>query len=119
MPTRFVVLVINNKPDEISEVLIRCLLTRQKMTDTLCGTKVIYKSQFQKIKESGLIEKLPDPFCDFTLILGAKLLGLRIVEVPVVYKKRIYDGTKIRRFKDGWKLLKICFKYSFNVVFKI
>lgn len=90
------------------------LITWQKMTDTLCGTKVIYKSQFRKIKESGLVEKLPDPFCDFTLILGAKLLGLRIVEVPVVYKKRIYDGTKIRRFRDGWKLLRICFKYVFS-----
>lgn len=92
------------------------LITQQKMTDTLCGTKVIYKSQFQKIKDGGLIEKLPDPFCDFTLILGAKKLGLKIVEAPVVYKKRIYDGTKIRRFRDGWKLLKICFKYVFSKV---
>ncbi len=91
------------------------LITQQNMTDTLCGTKVIYKSQFQKIKDSGLIEKLPDPFCDFTLILGAKRLGLKIIEVPVAYKKRIYDGTKIRRFRDGWKLLKICFKYSLYV----
>lgn len=91
------------------------LITRQKITDTLCGTKAIYKSQFQKIKDSGLIENLSDPFCDFTLILGAKKLGLKIVEAPVAYKKRIYDGTKIRRFRDGWKLLKICLKYSFNV----
>lgn len=91
------------------------LVTRQKMTDTLCGTKVIYKSQFQKIKDSGLIENLSDPFCDFNLILGAKKLGLKIVEVPIAYKKRIYDGTKIRRFRDGWKLLKICLKYLFNV----
>ncbi|MDO8496039.1 MAG: glycosyltransferase family 2 protein [bacterium] len=94
--------------------ILLSLITHQKMTDTLCGTKVIYKSQFQKIKDSGLIEKLADPFCDFTLILGAKLLGLRIIEVPVVYKKRIYDGTKIRRFRDGWKLLKICLKYSLH-----
>ncbi len=93
--------------------ILLSLITGQKMTDTLCGTKVIYKSQFQKIKGLGLIEKLPDPFCDFTLILGAKKLGLKVVEVPVVYKKRIYDGTKIRRFRDGWKLLKICFKYVF------
>ena len=90
------------------------LITRQKMTDTLCGTKVIWKSQFQKIKEAGLLENLPDPFCDFTLILGAKKLGLDIVEVPVSYKKRIYDGTKIRRFRDGWKLLKICLNYVFG-----
>lgn len=92
------------------------LITRQKMTDTLCGTKSIWMSQFKKIKASGLIEKLPDPFCDFTLILGAKKLGLKIIEVPVVYKKRIYDGTKIRRFRDGWKLLKICMAYVFGRV---
>lgn len=90
------------------------LITGQKMTDTLCGTKVVWKSKFEEIKEAGLIEKLEDPFCDFTLILGAKLLGLEIIEVPVFYKKRIYDGTKIRRFRDGWKLLKICFKYAFS-----
>lgn len=90
------------------------LLTHQKMTDTLCGTKVIWRFQFQKIKEAGLTESLPDPFCDFTLILGAKRLGLKIIEVPVFYKKRIYDGTKIRRFRDGWKLLKICFQYVFS-----
>lgn len=88
----------------------------QRMTDTLCGTKVIWRSQFQKIKEAGVVEKLPDPFCDFTLILGTKKLGLKIVEVPIVYKKRIYDGTKIRRFRDGWKLLKICVAYVFGRV---
>jgi len=96
--------------------ILLSVITRQKMTDTLCGTKVIWRSQFQKIKDSGLIEKLPDPFCDFTLILGAKKLGLKIVEIPVVYKKRIYDGTKIRRFRDGWKLLKICINYVFGRV---
>ena len=91
-------------------------LTRQKLTDTLCGTKVIYKNQFQKIKEAGLIRKLNDPFADFTLLLGAKKLGLKIIEVPIVYKKRIYDGTKIRRFRDGWKLLQICFQYVFSKI---
>lgn len=96
--------------------ILLSIITNQKMTDTLCGTKVMYKSQFKKIKDSGLIEKLSDPFCDFTLILGAKKLGLKIVEVPVAYKKRIYDGTKIRRFRDGWRLLKICFKYVFSKV---
>ena len=89
-------------------------ITRQKLTDTLCGTKAIYKDKFQKIKESGLLHELPDPFCDFTLILGAKKQGLKIVEVPIVYKKRIYGDTKIRRFRDGWKLLKICTKYLFR-----
>ncbi len=88
-------------------------ITGQKMTDTLCGTKCIWRSQFEKINDFGLIEKLSDPFCDFTLILGAKKLGLKTVEVPIIYKKRIYDGTKIRRFRDGWKLLKIAIRYLF------
>lgn len=90
--------------------ILLSVITGQKLTDTLCGTKVIYKEQFQKIRQMGLVEKLQDPFCDFTLILGAKKLGLEIVEVPIVYKRRIYDGTKIRRFRDGWKLLRICLK---------
>lgn len=93
--------------------LLMSFIVRSRLTDTLCGTKVIYRSQFDKIRKSGLIEKLKDPFCDFILLLGAKQLGLKIIEVPVFYKKRIYDKTKIRRFRDGWQLLKICCKYIF------
>jgi len=85
----------------------------QKLTDTLCGTKAILKSDYVKIKNMGLIDKLDDPFCDFTLLLGASRLGLKIVEVPIYYKRRIYDDTKIRRFKDGWKLLKIIVRHMF------
>ncbi len=90
------------------------LIVGQRMTDTLCGTKVIYKDQFRRLKESDFIEKLQDPFCDFTLILGAKKLGLKIVEIPISYQRRIYDTTKIRRFKHGLKLLKICVKHVFS-----
>ncbi|HEY4484372.1 MAG TPA: glycosyltransferase family 2 protein [Candidatus Paceibacterota bacterium] len=93
--------------------LLLSFVAGQKMSDTLCGTKGIYKSRFEAIKTAGLIEKLEDPFCDFTLLLGASYLGLNIVEVPIEYKKRIYGLTKIRRFKDGWRLLKIAIKYLF------
>ena len=86
------------------------LIIRQKITDTLCGTKGIYYKHFQKINYSGLLQKIDDPFCDFTLLLAADRLGLKIIEVPVNYRKRIYGGTKIRRFKDGWKLLKIALR---------
>lgn len=80
---------------------------RQRLSDTLCGTKVLWKEHWHKIKSSGILEKIDDPFADFTLLLAASGLGLKIVEVPVFYRKRIYDQTKIRRFQDGWKLLKI------------
>ena len=79
----------------------------QRLSDTLCGTKVLWREHWHKIRSSGVLEKINDPFADFTLLLAASGLGLRIVEVPVYYRKRIYDQTKIRRFRDGWKLLKI------------
>ena len=90
------------------------LIVKRKLTDTLCGTKVIYKRYFEAIKRAGMIEKFDDPFCDFTLLLGAHRLGLEIVEVPISYKRRIYDSTKIRRFRDGWKLLKIVIRHLFT-----
>lgn len=83
------------------------MVCRQRLTDTLCGTKVIRKEHFAKIKTAGALEKVHDPFADFTLLLAASGLGLKIVEVPVYYRRRIYDQTKIRRFRDGVKLLKI------------
>ena len=50
---------------------------------------------------------MDDPFGDFKLLISAALTGLDIVEVPVVYHKRKYGATKISRFRDGWKLLKM------------
>lgn len=79
----------------------------QRLTDTLCGTKVIWKKHFDKIKTAGVLERVHDPYADFTLLLAASGLGLKIVEVPVHYRRRIYDQTKIRRFRDGLKLIKI------------
>lgn len=111
-----------NKLGNIFFAAFLSIVVKRKLTDTLCGTKVLYKNHFEKIKKAGLVEKLDDPFCDFTLLLGASYLGLRIVEVSVKYRKRIYGSTKIRRFKDGWKLLKIATKYLFlpkNAVDKV
>lgn len=82
-------------------------LSGYQLTDTLCGTKVIRREHFQKFKNTGALSKISDPFGDFTLLLAATHLGLKVVEVPIYYRKRIYDQTKIRRFRDGSKLLKI------------
>lgn len=101
---------LNYWANRIFAVLLSIII-KKKLTDTLCGTKVIYRGHFESIKKTGLIKNLEDPFCDFSLLLGASYLGLKIVEVPVSYRKRQYGSTKIRRFRDGWKLLKITAKY--------
>ena len=48
-----------------------------------------------------------DPFGDFDLIFGAAKLNLKIVEVPVRYRERVYGETNISRWKHGWLLLKM------------
>ena len=83
------------------------LLCGHKFTDTLCGTKAIRRADYIRLRDHHFIKEIKDPFGDFTLLIGAAMLGLNIVEIPVHYRRRWYGGTKIRRWSDGWKLLKI------------
>jgi glycosyltransferase involved in cell wall biosynthesis len=83
-------------------------LLGQQVKDTLCGTKVLWRSSYRYIAENrGYFSHL-DPFGDFDLLFGAAKLALRIVEVPIRYRERIYGRTNISRFRDGWKLLRLC-----------
>jgi hypothetical protein len=48
-----------------------------------------------------------DPFGDFDLIFGAVKLNLKIADLPIRYRERIYGTTNIQRWKHGWLLLKM------------
>lgn len=85
-------------------------LLGQRIKDTLCGTKVLFKKDYDRIaKDRGFIS-LDDPFGDFDLLFGASRLNLKIIDMPVAYKSRTYGKTNIRRWLHGWYLLKMCFK---------
>lgn len=75
--------------------------------DTLCGTKVLFKKDYLKIKEGRKFFGDFDPYGDFDLLLGAAKLNLKIVEMPIRYRERVYGDIKISRFKHGWLLLKM------------
>jgi hypothetical protein len=75
-----------------------------RITDTLCGTKVLFKKDF------GRIEMGKCKWGDFDLLFGASKLGLRIVEMPVHYKKRVAGESKMKTFKHGYMLFKMCFR---------
>ena len=79
----------------------------QSIKDSLCGTKMLLKSDYERIMER--IKSLGDfdPFGDFNLLFGAALLNLKIRDIPVRYKDRTYGETNISRFKHGWLLLKM------------
>jgi hypothetical protein len=77
----------------------------QKLTDTLCGTKVLSREHYERIAASRDFFGDFDPFGDFDLIFGASRMGLKIKEIPVNYKNRTYGTTNISRARDAVKLL--------------
>ncbi|MDQ3190542.1 MAG: glycosyltransferase [Bacteroidota bacterium] len=79
----------------------------QKLKDTLCGTKVLFKKDYIKIIENRSYFGDFDPFGDFDLLFGAAKLNLKIIEVPIRYKDRQYGSTQISRFSHGWLLIKM------------
>ena len=93
-------------------------LLDQRFKDTLCGTKVLFKSDYEQLKRGRDFFGDFDPFGDYDLIFGASKLNLKIVEVPIRYKERIYGTTNISRFRHGLLLLRMCLfaarKIKFN-----
>ncbi len=82
-------------------------LLGQRIKDTLCGTKVLFKKDYEKIAAGRSYFGDFDPFGDFDLLFGAAKLNLKIVEIPVRYQARVYGSTNIQRWKHGWLLLKM------------
>jgi len=82
-------------------------LLGQRFKDTLCGTKMIYKKDYELIAANRSYFGDFDPFGDFDLIFGAIKQNLKVVEVPVTYRARTYGTTNISRFAHGWLLLKM------------
>lgn len=82
-------------------------LLRQHLKDTLCGTKVLFKRDYEEIKKNRGYFGDFDPFGDFDLLFGASKQNLKIVEVPIRYKERQYGESQIRRFAHGWLLIKM------------
>ena len=88
-------------------------LLNQRITDTLCGTKVLTRANYNKIVANRSYFGDFDPFGDFDLIFGASKLNLKMIEVPIRYAAREYGETQISRFKHGWLLLKmVLFAYK-------
>jgi len=85
-------------------------LLGQSIKDTLCGTKVLWKKDYEIIAANRAYFGNFDPFGDFDLLFGASKLGLKIVDLPVRYRERVYGETNISRWKHGWLLLQMVIK---------
>ncbi len=82
-------------------------LLLQRIKDTLCGTKVLYKRDYELIAANREYFGDFDPFGDFDLLFGAAKLNLKIVDMPIRYRERTYGDTNISRWRHGLLLLRM------------
>jgi len=82
-------------------------LIGQTVKDTLCGTKVLYKDDYELLAANRAYFGHLDPFGDFDLLFGAAKLNLKIVDMPIRYRQRTYGTTNIRRWRHGLLLLRM------------
>ena len=76
-------------------------LLGQRFRDTLCGTKMLTRENYEIIAANRSYFGDFDPFGDFDLIFGAVKQNLKVAEVPVKYRARTYGSTNISRFRHG------------------
>ena len=82
-------------------------LLGQPIKDTLCGTKAVWKADYDLIAANRSYFGDFDPFGDYDLIFGATKLGLKIIDLPIHYQARTYGSTNIQRWRHGWLLLRM------------
>lgn len=82
-------------------------LLDQPIKDTLCGTKAIFRDDYEAIRKNLYYFGDFDPFGDYELIFGATKINLKILEIPIHYKARTYGTSNISRFLHGLLLLQM------------
>ena len=79
----------------------------QPVKDTLCGTKVLSRADYERIAANRSSFGDFDPFGDFDLLFGAARLNLKILDLPIRYRERTYGTTNISRFRHGALLFRM------------
>ncbi len=89
----------------------------QPIKDTLCGTKAIWRKDYEVIAENRSYFGELDPFGDFDLLLGAAKSNLKIVDIPIRYRSRAYGSTNISRWRHGALLFRMLFTAARKIKF--
>ena len=96
---------INYLGNKIFGILITFIIG-QRNTDTLCGTKAIYRNDYQNFRMGKC------PWGDFDLLFEAARMKLKMVEMPVHYYPRQKGVSKMRMLRHGALFIKMCW-YGF------
>ncbi len=92
-------------------------LLGQSIKDTLCGTKVLRKTHYERIVANRAYFGEFDPFGDYDLIFGAAKQNLKIVDLPIRYQDRTYGSTNIDRWRHGLLLFRMVAIAAFRLKF--
>jgi len=91
-------------------------LLDQRIKDTLCGTKVLWRKDWECMEMNLGMWGMKDLWGDYELLFGASKLHLEIVEVPVHYQERMHGVTKMTKvFSNGLRMLRICWHAWFRL----
>ena len=92
--------------------LIFSIVLKNRIVDTLCGTKIFPKKIVLNPRCKKVLNN--DPFGDFSMILNAWLYGLDVKSVKVEYLPRRFGATNIRRWSSGLVLSRILIEFIIN-----
>jgi len=92
-------------------------LLGQSIKDTLCGTKVLWKRDYERIVANRSYFGDFDPFGDYDLIFGAAKQNRKIVDMPIRYQDRTYGATNIDRWRHGALLFQMVLVAAFRLKF--
>ena len=78
------------------------------ISDSLCGTKALFKRDWPRVALARPLFGGHDPWGDFDLLLGASHAHLSLVNVPVRYGARTAGESKMQPFRHGLALAQTC-----------
>lgn len=91
-------------------------LLGQSIKDTLCGTKVMWRRDYQRMKAFRDTWGVTDRWGDYELIFSAARLNLKILDLPVHYLERVYGETKMtKRFRNAAVMARMCLAALFRL----
>lgn len=84
-------------------------LIGQRLTDTLCGTKAFFREDYKKMKIGR------DRWGDFDFLFATRELNLKLVEIPIHYKRRQFGESKMRVLRHSLLLARVCLWGLFHI----
>lgn len=97
-------------PNWCANILIARLMSwplGQRVTDTLCGTKAVWRTDYEESLRAPVSFWKLDPFGDFAFLLSCSAQSGKILDIPTTYYSRIYGRPLQGSFRYGLRLWRI------------